>query len=104
MESRINLIFEGVPFKWDAMTIRLSSSEYLIVTWWTQVQNFEDVSKTKAMEDLESLKHNFNLLRERYPVLNYEDGAIELVVAFDDSGKLGIPLCVERSGHLEWYI
>ena len=108
LRERIYLIADGVPLKLDNATIKTTDSGKLLVTGWTNTIHFENVSKRRVLEELESLKMTFAELSKSFPelidiVIN-NNLTIEYHMSYDDGGKAGIGICSEIEGELNWYI
>nr|WP_315177138.1 hypothetical protein [uncultured Flavobacterium sp.] len=106
--ERIRLVTDGVPLKLDNLTIRTTSSGKLLITGWTNTINFENITKSKILQELDNLKKSYSELAKSFEELNdivKNNGlTIEYNMAYDDAGKCGIGLCSEIDGKLEWYI
>ena len=108
IRERIWLIPDGIPLKLDKMTIRTSDSGKLLVTGWTNTINFNNISKENILQELDALKSSFLDLTKSFNELNNivksNNLIIEYHMAYDDAGKVGIGLCSEIDGKLNWYI
>ena len=108
IRKRIWLIPDGVPLKLDNMTIRTIRSDKLLVTGWTSTIDFKNLSKGKILQELEELKCSFldlsKVFNELNDIVKTNNLAIEYHMAYDDSGKVGIGLCSEIEGKINWYI
>jgi hypothetical protein len=108
LRKKICRIADGIPFKWDNMTIQTTGSGKLLVTGWTNTINFKNISKEKIREELDELKSSFwdlsKLLNELNDIVKSNNLTIEYHMAFDDAGKAGIGLCSEIEGKINWYI
>jgi hypothetical protein len=108
VRQRIWAIPDGVPFKLDNMMIKTTSSNRLIVTGWTSTSNFENISRNTIRRELEELKSSYNDLSNKFKELNNIIANLGLVIefhmAYDDAGKVGLGICSEVDGHLNWYI
>ncbi|NJO24598.1 MAG: hypothetical protein HC867_00675 [Bacteroidia bacterium] len=108
IRRKIWRIADGIPFKLDNMTIRTTDSGKLIVTGWTDTINFKNISKEKILQELEELKSSFSELSKSFNELNDivkgNNLTIEYHMAYDDAGKVGIGLCSELEGKINWYI
>lgn len=107
-QQRVWLIPDGIPLKLDGMTIRLSDSNKLLVTGWTNTTSFSSISKENILKELDDLKSAFAVLLKKFPELNNivkgNGLIIEYHICYEDSGKGGIGLCSEIEGILNWYI
>lgn len=108
IRDKIWRIADGLPFKFGNMTIRTTDSGKLLVTGWTDTINFKNISKEKTLQELEELKSSFSDLSKSYNELNdivkNNNLTIEYHMAYDDAGKVGIGLCSELEGKINWYI
>ena len=108
IRKRIWLIADGIPLKLDNITVRTNDSGKLLVTGWTNTIHFNNISKENVLQELDDLKSSFSELSKKFPELNDiikgNDLTIEYHMAYDDSGKVGIGLCSEVEGKLNWYI
>ncbi len=108
LKESIWRIADGVPLKLGSMTIRTTDSGKLLVTGWTNTVHFENINKSSVLRELEELKLSFTDLTKNYDDLNtiikMNDLAIEFHMAYDDAEKVGIGLCSELNGDLNWYL
>jgi hypothetical protein len=108
IKERIWLIADGIPLKLDNMTIRTTDSDKLLVTGWTSTIHFENISRKNVLVELASLKDSYAELSKTYNEINdfvrINNLTIEFHIAYDDAGKVGIGLCSEICGKLNWYI
>ncbi len=108
IRERLWLIAEGIPLKMENMTIRTTDSNKLLVNGFTDTFYFEDISKEKILQELDNLKDSFFELSKSFNELNHiiknNNLTIEYHMSYDDFGKVGIGLCSEISGILEWYV
>jgi NAD-dependent SIR2 family protein deacetylase len=108
LQERIWRIADGVPLKMGNMTIQTSKSDKLLVTGWTNTVHFENINKSSVLKELEELKLSFTNLTQNYDDLNtiidMNHLTVEFHMTFDDSGKVGIGLCSELKGELNWYL
>lgn len=108
IKQRIWLITDGIPFKLDNMTIRTTDSNKLLVTGWTNTIHFENIRRENILTELKDLKNSFSDLTNSFNELNdiIENNrlTVEFHVAYDDSGKVGIGICSEIKGTLNWYL
>ena len=108
VRKKIWRIADGIPFKLDNMTIRIADSGKLLVTGWTGIIDFKNISKDKILQELEELKSSFSDLSKSFNELNdmiaSNNLTIEYHIAYDDAGKVGIGLCSELEGKVNWHI
>ncbi len=108
IRKRIWLIPDGIPLKLDNISIRTNDSGKLLVTGWTNTLNFNNISKENILQELNKLKSSFSDLSNSFPelkdIVEANDLTIEYHMAYDDYGKVGIGLCSEIEGTLNWYI
>ncbi len=105
IRRKIWRIGDGIPFKLDNMTIQTTDSGKLLVTGWTDTINFKNISKEKILQELQELKSSFSDLSKSFNELNeiVKGLTIEYHMAYDDAGKVGIGLCSELEGKVNWY-
>lgn len=86
------------------MTIKMTDSDKLLVTGWTNIIHFENVTKRIIIQELEDLKAAYMQLTKSFNELNtivkMNNLTIEYHMAYDDAGKVGIGLCSEIEGKL----
>ena len=109
LRERIWRIADGVPLKLGRMTISTTDTNKLMVTGWTNIIHFENISKNSVAKELEDLKFLFSELSKSYneeieSIISGNNLTIEYHMAYSDSGKAGIGLCSEINGELNWYI
>jgi len=108
IRQRIWLIPDGVPLKLGNMTIRTSDTDKLLVTGWTNTIHFQNITREKILEELKDLKDSFSDLTNSFSEINdiVETNrlTIEFHMAYDDSGKVGIGICSEINGTINWYL
>ena len=108
IRNKIWRIADGIPFKLDNMTIRTTDLGKLLVTGWTNTINFKNIAKDKILQELEELKSSFSDLAKSFNELNSivksNNLIIEYHMAYDDAGKVGIGLCSELEGKINWHI
>lgn len=108
IRERIWLIPEGIPLKLGNMTIRTTDSNKLLIIGWTKTIYFENISKEKILRELGDLKASYSKLSESFTelrdIVENNNLIIEYHIAYDDAGKVGIGLCSEIDGKLNWYI
>ena len=108
IQNRIWRIADGVPLKLGNMTIQTTDSEKLLVTGWTNTVYFENIKKSSVLRELEELKASFNDLTKTYGdlkiIIEKNNLKVEFHMAYDDAGKVGIGLCSELNGNLNWYV
>ncbi|MCF8296695.1 MAG: hypothetical protein K9J13_04045 [Saprospiraceae bacterium] len=108
LKERIWRIADGVPFKLGNMTVRTSEADKLLVTGWTNTIHFENITKDSVMRELRELKESFSELTKTYEDMNSiitgNNLIVEFHMAYDDAGKVGIGLCSEIYGKLNWYL
>ncbi len=68
--ERIRLVTDGVPLKLDNLTIRTTSSGKLLITGWTNTINFENITKSKILQELDNLKKSYSELAKSFEELN----------------------------------
>ena len=106
IRKRIWLIPDGVPLKLDNMTIRTTRSDILLVIGCTRTIEFKNLSKGKVLQELEELKYSFSRLSKTFSELNAivktNNLRIEYHMTYDDPGKVGIGLCSEIEGEINW--
>ncbi|MEN3323445.1 hypothetical protein VP395_06875 [Mariniflexile soesokkakense] len=89
------------------MSIKINSNK-LLVTGWTNIIHFGNITKDSVMKELLDLKESFSKLTESFDEINSivktNNLTIEYHMEYDDSGKAGIGLCSEIDGELNWYI
>ena len=108
IQDRIWRIVDGVPLKLGNITIRTTDSDKLLVTGWTKTVHFENLKKDSLLKELEELKSTFSELvatfKELTTVIDKYNLIVEYHMAYDDAGKVGIGLCSELNGELNWYL
>ncbi|WP_305982173.1 hypothetical protein [Roseivirga thermotolerans] len=108
IRDRIWRIADGVPLNLGNLTIQTTDSDKLLVTGWTNTVHFENIKKDSVLRELEELKATFNELTKTYRDLNTiiekNNLIVEYHMAYDDAGKVGIGLCSELNGELNWYL
>ncbi len=108
IRQRIWLIPDGIPLKLDNMTVRSNDSGKLLVTGWTRTIHFDNISKEVILQELNNLKSAFSELSRTFSelsdIVQRNALTIEYHMAYNDSGKVGIGLCSEIDGKLNWYI
>lgn len=106
--ERIWLITDGIPLKMENMTIRTTDSNKLLVIGFTNTIYFKNISRESILKELHDLIDSFLKLSKSHNELNdiveKNNLTIEYHVSYDDSGKVGIGLCSEINGKLDWYI
>lgn len=106
--ERIRLVTDGVPLKLDNFTIRTTSSGKLLITNRTNTINFENITKSKILQELDNLKKSYSELAKSFKELNdivkNNSLTIEYHMVYDEAGKCRIGLCSEIDGKLDWYI
>jgi hypothetical protein len=90
------------------MTVRTSETDKLLVTGWTKTVHFENIIKDSVLKELGELKDSFSELTKTYndmkSIITGNNLIVEYHMAYDDAGKVGIGLCSEINGTLNWYI
>ena len=108
LKERIQRIPDGVPLNLGKMTINTSDSDKLLVTGWINTIQFENISKESVARELRELKKSFFKLSESYndlkTIVKVNNLTIEYHMTYDDAGKVGIGLCSEINGIVNWYI
>ncbi|PNQ72506.1 hypothetical protein C1T31_12020 [Hanstruepera neustonica] len=108
IQDRIWRIVDGVPLKLSNVTIKTTDSNKLLVTGWTNTVHYENIKKDSVLRELEELKATFNDLTERFvdlkTIIAKNNLVVEFHMAYDDAGKVGIELCSELNGKLNWYL
>jgi hypothetical protein len=108
LTERIWRIADGIPLRLDNCTIRINGNGRLLVTGWTDIIYFENITKDKVIQELNELKNNFKALSESFPdlatLIESNNLTIEYHMQYDDNGKAGIGLCSEIDGQINWYI
>ena len=108
IRTKIWRIADGIPFKMGNMTIRTTDSEKLLVLGWTDVIYFENITKDKIIQEFGELKSSFSDLRESFSelddIIKLNNLTVEFHMAYNDYGKVGIGLCSEIEGEINWYI
>jgi hypothetical protein len=108
IQERIWLIPDGIPLMLDDMTIRATDSGKLLVTGWTSTIHFVNITRERILMELDDLKNSYSELSMSFNELNdivtNNNLTIEYHVAYDEAGKIGIGLCSEIDGKLNWYI
>lgn len=105
IEQKTWLIAEGLPFKFDNITIRTTDGGKLLVTWWTPTVFFENISQENIESELVQLKKNFIALAEEYRAIELLRNELEVEYHISyDSGKAGVGICSEINNEVIWYI
>ena len=107
LRNKIWRLPDGIPVNIGNMTIRLVDNK-MLVTGWTSSLFFQNVTRTKAYEELIALKSDFSQLRAKYNELaqipDWNNLDTEYHIAYDDGGKGAVGICSEINGELHWYI
>lgn len=90
------------------MTIRTTNSDKLLVTGWINAINFDNITKEIVSQELADLKTSYKQLTKSFhelkDIVDNNNLTVEYHMAYDDAGKVGIGLCSEIKGKLNWYI
>ena len=107
LETAVDFLLEGTspPFKIGDLRIGLKEDKTLYVTGWTRSSSIENMTKNRAIGELEEIKQIFEKMiasSDRLHRLVQESG-VEFNLAFD-YGMGAIGICTERKNTIEWLI
>ena len=102
------MIADGIPLKLDNMVIRTTDTNKLLVTGWTNTIHFQNIKRENILTELTDLKSSFSDLTKSFnelsDIIKNNRLTVEFHMAYDDSGKVGIGLCSEIDGAINWYV
>ena len=108
MQSRIKTAIEFLKDSKSFLVgdLRLGVNELgdMEVTGWSQYTNFQNLTKTKSLEELAEIRYLFSEMLNTSPELRIfiEGRSIKFNLWFDDYGKASIGICSEMNGVVRW--
>lgn len=110
MHNRIKIAIEFLKDyqSFSVGNLRLSINELgdIEVTGWSQYTSLHNLTKIKALEELEQIKSLFTeMLSASSELIKFIEGrSIKYNLWFDDYGKASITICSERNNIVHWEI
>ena len=83
-----------------------NDTENFNVIGWSEFINFENLTKSQSLKDLEEVKEVFSRIANvSEEFRNFvKDKTIVYNLYFDDAGKASIAICSEKDGLVKWHI
>jgi hypothetical protein len=103
IKSAIILLKDGHPFKVGDLTFSSSNDNIFFVTGWTLCNDLKNLTKHKALIELNETKLLFNQMKSVSSELNkfIKGRQIQYSLGFDN-GMGGLEVCIERNGNIIW--
>jgi hypothetical protein len=103
IESAIILLEDGHPFKVGDLTFGCINENNFSVTGWTLCNDLKNLTKHKALIELNETKILFNQMKSVSPALTnfIKDRQIQYSLGFD-YGMGAIEICSETNGNIKW--
>src|SRR5690554_791733 len=103
IKNAIVLLSDGHPFKVGDLTFGCDKQNKFFVSGWVESFELKNISKTRALNELNETKELFTKMLTVSPDLRkfIEDRNVEYSVSYN-YGMGSLELCRERKGSVEW--
>lgn len=103
IKNAIVLLQDGHPFKVGDLTFGCKDGKHFSVTGWTVCNELKNLSKDKALAELNETKDLFNKMiavsQELSDFIKYRQ--VEYSLGYD-YGMGGLEICSEKGGQIKW--
>lgn len=103
IDTAIKFLKEGKSFCVRDLRLSINGTHNIYVTGWSRYLNLENLTKYRALKELEEIKNVFNqMLNASENLRNFIcDKEIKYSLGFN-YGMGGIGICSERNGVIKW--
>jgi hypothetical protein len=103
LKTAIILLTDGHSFKVGDLTFSSNYSNHLLITGWTLSNGLENVTKEKALTELNEIKELFKQMLAVSPELAdfIKNREIEYCLGYE-YGMGGLEICNETNGKIKW--
>ena len=103
IKNAIVLLQDGHPFKVGYLTFGCKDSKHFSVTGWTVCNELKNLSKDKALTELNQTKDLFNkMIASSQELSNFiKNRQVEYSLGYD-YGMGGLEICNEIYGQIKW--
>ena len=103
IKNAIILLTEGHPFKVGDLTFGITKGQDFTVTGWTLCNDLKNLTKQKALTELNETKSLFKEMASISPELTdfLKDKNVKYSLGFD-YGMGGLEICNEAYGKIKW--
>lgn len=104
-KNAIILLTDGHPFRVGDLTLSCKDNKHLSVTGWTLCNEIKNLTKQKALQELNEIKNLFTkMLTSSQELCDFaNDRKVEYHLA-DDYGMGSIEICSELNGQIKWSV
>jgi len=105
INTAVKFLKNGQSFKVGPLLLGAIDESNLCVTGWSQYIFLDNLTKQKALRELQSIKTLFEeMIRLSQDLRDFiKNKKFEYNLVFD-SGKAGVGICSEKNGNIEWQI
>ncbi|PXV57154.1 hypothetical protein CLV62_1544 [Dysgonomonas alginatilytica] len=105
IDNLVLLLQDGKPYQVGDLNFGMISKNILYVTGYTNYSDLNNLSKSKALEELSCIKNTFNdMVNYSEKLRTFIQGKkIKFNLAYN-YGKGGFGICTEKDGKIEWII
>jgi len=103
IRTAIEFLKDGQSFKVGELRFEINEGAVQVIGW-SQYINLQNVTKAKALDELEEIKALFFEMKKASPELQdfIKEKSVKFSLYFDDYGKTSIEICTERDGIFIW--
>jgi ribulose bisphosphate carboxylase small subunit len=107
LRDRINnaiiLLTDGHTFKFGDLTFGAKDENHFSVTGWTLCNDLKNLTKQRALDEMNETKSLFNKMTSVSPELTdfIKDRQVKYSLGYD-YGMGGIEICNETNGQIKW--
>jgi|SRR5688572_25491760 hypothetical protein len=104
IKAAVDFLKDGKSFRIDDIRLGLIEFGVIEVAGWSQYVHIENITKNRALQELDEIKALFSQMVESSPELKdfIQGKNIVYSLYYDDYGKASINVCTEKTGILEW--
>ena len=103
IKNAIVLLTDGHPFKVGDLTFGAKDDSYFSVTGWTRCNELQNLTKHRALTELDEVKDLFKEIISVSPELTdfLKNREVEYCLSYD-YGMGGLDICSEIDGQIKW--
>jgi hypothetical protein len=100
----LEFLKEGRSTNVGDLSLGINASGNVQIIGWSQYLNFSNLTKERALDELEGIKKSFFLmLRASDELRQFVQGkSLAFNLYFDEYGKASISICEEKNGVVKW--
>jgi hypothetical protein len=102
----LEFLKEGRSTNVGDLSLGINASGDVQIIGWSQYLNFSNLTKERALDELEGIKKSFfQMLSASDELRQFVHGkSLAFNLYFDDYGKASISICEEKNGVVKWNV